>query len=82
MFARTYIDIVIEFYSARAIQLNLPQCLSHDIVRLSLRLLSGFNNGGLVEVSLVIDVEFTEGILKAEDLVLLELRILPAELFH
>jgi hypothetical protein len=42
-----------------------------------LRLLRGLDDGGLVEVALVVDVELAESILQAEDLALLELRVFP-----
>ena len=41
-----------------------------------LRLLRGLDDCSLVEVALVVDVEAAEGILQAEDLTLLELRVL------
>jgi hypothetical protein len=42
--------------------------------------LSSLDRGRLINVSLVIDIEFAESILQTEDLVLLELRILPVPL--
>lgn len=42
-----------------------------------LRLLRGLDDGSLVEVALVVDVEPAERLLQAEDLALLELGILP-----
>lgn len=42
-----------------------------------LRLLRGLDDGSLVEVALVVDVELPEGILQAKDLALLELGVLP-----
>ena len=62
----------------RAIELDLLQGLAHDIVRLVLGLLGGLDDGGLVEVALVVDVELTEGVLQAKDLALLELGVFPA----
>lgn len=43
-----------------------------------LRLLRGLDDGSLVEVALVVDVELAEGVLQPEDLTLLELRVFPA----
>jgi hypothetical protein len=43
-----------------------------------LRLLRRFDHGCLVEIALVVYVELAKGILQAEDLALLELRIFPA----
>jgi hypothetical protein len=73
----TYSYVVLQLNSPRRVEVNLLQSLPHDIVRLTLALLGGFDSRGLVEVSLVVDVEFTEGVGKAKDLILLELRIFP-----
>ena len=43
-----------------------------------LRLLCRLNDGALVDVALVVNVELAEGILQPEDLALLELRVFPA----
>lgn len=43
-----------------------------------LRLLGGLDDGALLEVALVVDVELAEGVLQPEDLALLELGVLPA----
>jgi hypothetical protein len=43
-----------------------------------LRLLRRLDDGALVEVALVVDVEPAEGVLQAKDLALLELRVFPA----
>ena len=75
----TYTDIVFQLYSSGRVEFDILQGLSHDIVRLPLALLRGLDRGGLVDVALVVDVELAEGVGEAEDLVLLELRILPAE---
>ena len=72
------IHIVVQLDSPRAVELNLLQGLAHDIVRLVLGLLGGLDDGGLVEVALVVDVELAEGVLQAKDLALLELGVLPA----
>jgi hypothetical protein len=40
-----------------------------------LRLLRGLDDGALVEVALVVDVELAEGVLQAKDLALLELGV-------
>lgn len=69
----TYVDKVLKLYSPGGVQLDLLQCLSHDIVWLSLALLGSLDGSTLVDVSLVVDVELAESVLQAEDLVLLEL---------
>jgi hypothetical protein len=43
-----------------------------------LRLLRGLDDGGLVEVALVVDVELAEGVLQAKDFALLELGVFSA----
>jgi len=42
-----------------------------------LGLLGGLDNGALVEVALIVEVELAEGILQAKDLALLELGVFP-----
>ena len=69
--------IVIELDPSRAIQFHLSQSLSNHVIRLSFRLLRGFDRRGLVQVSFIINVEFLKSILQAEDLVLLKLWIFP-----
>lgn len=59
-----YINVVFEFHATRAIQLYVLQCRAHHIVGLALRLLSGFDRGGLVQVASVVDIESVECILK------------------
>ena len=73
----THIDIVLEFDSPRAVQLNFLQRLSHDVVRLVFGVLGRFDDGRFVEIALVVDVQLAEGVLQAEDFRLLELRIFP-----
>ena len=70
----TYSDIVVQFNTTRTVELDFSQRLTDDIVGLSLRVLDAANGGCFVEVALVVDVELPEGILQAEDFVLLELR--------
>jgi hypothetical protein len=72
-----YIYIVVELYSPRAVEFHLFQGLSHHVVGLVLRLLGALDDGALVEVALVVDVELAEGILQAKDLALLELGVFP-----
>jgi hypothetical protein len=72
------VDVVVQLDSPRAVELDLLQGLAHDIVRLVLGLLGGLDDGGLVEVALVVDVELAEGVLQAKDLALLELGVFPA----
>jgi hypothetical protein len=73
-----YIHIVIQFYPPRTVELDLFQGLPHYIVRLVLGLLRRLDDGALVEVALVVNVELAEGILQAKDLALLKLGILSA----
>jgi hypothetical protein len=70
-----YINIVVQLYSSRAVQLDLLEGLSHNIVGLALRVLSGLDDGGFVYIALVIDIHVLEGIGKLEDLILVELRV-------
>jgi hypothetical protein len=78
--ADTHVNIVVQLDAPRAIELDLLQGLAHDVVRLAFRLLRGLDDGGLVEIALVVDVELAEGILQPEDLALLELRVFPGVL--
>jgi hypothetical protein len=70
--------VVVQLYSPRAVEFDLLQRLAHYIVRLVLCLLGGLNDGRLVEIPFVVDVELAEGILQAKDLALLELGVLSA----
>lgn len=70
-----YIDIIIQFYPPRAIQLHLFERLPNNIVWLSFRRLRRFYDGSLIDVALVIDVQLAKGILQTKDVLLLELRI-------
>jgi hypothetical protein len=74
-----YINIVVQLYSSRAVQLNLLECLSHNIVGLALRVLSGLDDGGFIYVALVVDIHVLEGIGKLEDLILIELRVFSTQ---
>ena len=73
---RSYSDIVVKFYAPRAIKLDLSQSLADDIVWLAFRVLYSSDCSRFIEITLVINVELSEGILEAKDLLLLELRIL------
>lgn len=75
----TYINIVVQFHTPRAVEFYLFQSLSHDIVGLALGSLSGLDHGRLVYVTLVVDVKLAERVLQLEDLVLLELRVLSVK---
>jgi hypothetical protein len=70
-----YINVVVQLYSSRAVQLYFLESLSHNIVGLALRVLGGFEDGGFIYVALVIDIHVLEGIGKLEDLILIELRV-------
>lgn len=74
---KTYVDVIVQLYSSRAIQLHLFQRLPDHIVRLPLRCLSGLDDRGFVNVSSVVDIELTKGILETEDIGLVKLRIFP-----
>ena len=73
----TYADIIIQFHSPRRVQLDFFERLPHNIVGLSFALLGSFYCRGFIEIAFVIDIELAKGILKSEDLVLLELRVFP-----
>jgi hypothetical protein len=70
-----YINVVVQLYSSRAVQLDFLEGLSHNIIGLALRVLSGLDDGGFVYVALVVDIHVLEGIGKLEDLILIELRV-------
>lgn len=72
-----YINVVVQLDSARTVQLDLLECLSHNIVGLTLRVLSGLDDGGFIYVALVVDIHVLEGIGELEDLILIELRVFP-----
>lgn len=72
------VDVVVELYAARAVEFDLLEGLADDIVRLSLRRLRGFDGRCLVDVALIVDVEFAKGVGQTEDFALLELRVLPS----
>jgi len=74
-----YINIVVQLDSSRAVQLNLLEGLSHNIVGLALRVLCGLDDGGLVYVALVVDIHVLEGIRQLEDLILIELRVFSVQ---
>lgn len=68
-----YANIVLELDTSRRVKVDLLQCLSHNIVRLSLAGLGGLDGSGLVYISFVVDVELTEGICQSEYVALVEL---------
>lgn len=71
------IDIVVELYATRGVKFDLFQRLADDIVGLALGVLGGLDDGRFVEVAAVFDIEFAESVGEREDLLLLELGILP-----
>ena len=73
----TDINIVFELHSTRAVEFNFLQRLAYDIIRLTFRLLGGFDHSGFVQVALFINVQFPESILEGEYLPLIKLRVLP-----
>ena len=76
----TYADIIFQLDAPGRVQLDFLQGLSHHIVGLVLALLGGFDGSCLIQITLVVDIKLTESIRQAEDLVLLELRVLPLQL--
>lgn len=75
---KAHIDIIIQFHSPRAIQLDLFQRLPNNIVGLPLRGLGCLDHGSFVNVSFVLDIELPKSILEAEDVGLLELGVFPS----
>lgn len=69
---------VIQLDSPRRIEFHFFQCLAHDIVRLSLAGLGCLDGSRLVDISLVVYIQLTKGILQTKNLILLELRVFPA----
>jgi hypothetical protein len=74
-----YTNEIVQFHPPRRVQLNLFQGLSDYVVGLSFTRLCCLDCSSLIYISLVINVKLSKGILEAEDFVLLELRIFPAE---
>lgn len=68
---------VIQFDSPRGIELYFLQRLAHDIVRLPLACLSRLDGSCLVNISLIVYIQLTKGVLQSKDLILLELRVFP-----
>lgn len=77
VFVCTYANVVLQLHPPRGVEVDLLQCLSHDIVRLALAGLGCLDGSGLVYVTLVVDIELSEGVCQAEYVVLLELGELP-----
>lgn len=73
----TYANIVLELDPSGGVEVDLLQCLSHNIVGLSFAGLGRLDSSGLVHVSFVVDIELTEGLCQAEYVALLELGELP-----
>jgi hypothetical protein len=69
---------VIQLDSPRRIELHFFQRLAHDIVRLSLAGLGCLDGSRLIDISLVVYIQLTKGILQTKNLILLELRVFPA----
>lgn len=78
--SQTHTDVIVQLDSPGGIELHLFQSLAYNVVRLSLTCLSRLDRSGLVDVAFVVDVELAKSILQAEYLVLLKLRILPAQI--
>lgn len=51
-----YADIIFQLNSPRRVKLDLLQGLPHDIVRLPLALLGGFNRRSLVNVAFIVHI--------------------------
>lgn len=73
----TYANIVLQLDAPGGVEVDLLECLSHDIVGLSLASLGCLDGSGLVYVTLVVDIKLPEGVCEAEYVVLLELGELP-----
>lgn len=74
---RAYINIVIQFYPPRTVQLDFFKRLSDDIVWLPLRLLRCFDYRRFVNIALVFNIKLPKSVLKAKYILLLELGVLP-----
>ena len=70
-----YINVIVQFYPPRAIQLDLFERLPNNIVGLSLGLLSCFDDRRFIDVTFVINVKLSKGVLKAKYILLLELGV-------
>lgn len=57
-----YANVVFELNSFGGVKIDLLQGLSHNIVRLALAGCGSLDGGGLVYVSLVVDIEPAKGI--------------------
>jgi hypothetical protein len=68
---------VIQLDSPRRIELYFFQRLAHDIVWLPLASLGRLDRSCLVDISLIVYVQLTKGVLQSKDLILLELRVFP-----
>jgi hypothetical protein len=71
------INVILQLHAARTVQLDFLERLTHNIVGLMLGCLGLFDGSTLVNVALVVYIEFTKGILQVEDLALLKLGVLP-----
>lgn len=72
-----HVNIIVQFDPPRAVQIYLFECLSDNIVWLSLRLLSCLDYRSFVNIAMIVNVKFPECVLEAEDVCLLELGIFP-----
>lgn len=75
----TYVDVILKFDTSRAVELYTFQGLAHNIIRLSLRLLSGLDYRGFIQITTIVDIQLVECILERENLALIQLRETPTE---
>lgn len=59
---QTYSNVVLQLDSPGRIEFDILQCLANDIVRLALACLGSLDGSGLVNVTLVVDIELAEGV--------------------
>ena len=71
----SYVDIVVQLDPSRAVEFDFFERLPDNIVGLTLGLLRRLDDGGFVQVALVVDIQLAERVGQREDFILLELRI-------
>lgn len=76
--ARTYPDVIFQFYAPGRIKLNFFERLTNHVIWQVFSLLGSLDRSGFVQVSSVVHIESLEGIREREDLILRQLRKFPA----
>ena len=74
-----HIDIIIQLHPSRAIKLHLFQCLPDHIIGLPFRGLCRLDHCCFINVALVVNIELAKGVLEAENVGFLKLRVFPVE---